>query len=168
MLEEKKVTVYEHEETIVDETTGQIISTSRKTINKVSAEPDYIKVYYETMLSFNQIHDIPVSFVLSMSKFLEWSNEGSPLCVTLNRRIKTIMEKDCDVSIAQIDRYIRRSVENGLLFRTEFRGVYEVNPFMIAKGKWESIKQLRTSFDFIGGKWTRTIIQDTGDEPKEE
>ena len=159
-LHEKNVAFYEQEQIVIDETTGEILQATKKTIKKTSAEPDFIKVYYETMLSFNQIHDVPVSFVLSLSKFLEWSKDGKPLYTTLNKRVKTIMSEDCKVTLSQIDRYIKKSVENGLLFRTEYRGVYEVNPFMIAKGRWESIKQLRTSFNFIDGKWKR-IIEET-------
>lgn len=164
---ERNVAFYTHEEIVTDQTTGQILSATKKTITKTSAEPDFIKVYYETMMSFNQIHNVPTSFVLSLSKFLEWSNEGKPSMATLNKRAKEIMATDCGVDIRQIERYIKQSVENGLLFKTTYRGVYEVNPFMIAKGKWESIKQLRTQFDFIGGKWTRNVEYETTDSSED-
>ena len=154
---EKNTAFYTHEETTIDVTTGEILGFTQKTIAKTSAEPDFIKVYYETMMAFNQIHNVPTSFVLSLSKFLEWTNDGKPQCTTINKRIKEIMAKDCGVDIRQIERYIKISVDNGLLFRTEYRGVYEVNPFMIAKGKWDSIKQLRANFDFVGGKWERVV-----------
>lgn len=143
----------------IDTKTGEIVHEKKETVNLVNKEPDFIKVYYETMLAFNQIHDIPTSFVLSMSKFIEWSNDGQPMCITLNRRNKEIMEKDCDCKSAQISRYIARSVENGLLFKTEYRGVYEVNPFMIAKGKWDSIRNLQCQFNYIEGKWVRELVE---------
>lgn len=167
MLEtrEKNKAFYIHEQTVIDSTTGQILKTVEKTISKTTAEPDFIKVYYETMMAFNQIYDIPVSFVLSLSKFIGWSNDGKPLMVTLNKMNKEIMCTDCEVSKAQLDRYIKKSVENGLLFRIPgYRGVYEVNPFMIAKGKWDSIRKLRSKFDFTNGKWERTMEVSTTDE----
>ena len=154
---EKTTTFYTHEETTIDVTTGEILNYTQKTITKISAEPEFIKVYYETMMAYNQIHNVPLSFVLSLSKFIGWSNEGSPQTAILNKMAKETMSKDCDVSFPQIDRYIKIAVNNGLLFRTKYRGVYEVNPFMIAKGKWESIKKLRANFDFIGGKWERVV-----------
>lgn len=156
-LNTKKITVFEKVKTEVDSETGEILSQSQEVINKTSKEPDFIKIYYETMLAFNQIHGIPISFVLSLSQFIEWTNEGKPMFITINKRIKQIMESDCGVKIAQIERYIKASVDNGLLFRTEFRGVYEVNPFMIAKGKWESIQDLQCKFNFVNGKWIREV-----------
>lgn len=159
MIEEKKknTAFYTHEETTIDVTTGEILNYIQKTIAKTSAEPEFIKVYYETMMAYNQIHDVPLSFALSLSKFIGWSNEGSPQTAILNKMTKETMSKDCGVSFPQIDRYIKIAVENGLLFRTKYRGVYEVNPFMIAKGKWESIKKLRANFDFIDGKWEKVV-----------
>lgn len=160
----KKVTVYEKVKTEVDPSTGEILSQSKEVVNKTSKEPEFIKIYYETMLAFNQIHGIPISFVLSLSQFIEWTNEGKPMFITINKRIKQIMESDCCVKIAQIERYIKASVENGLLFRTEFRGVYELNPFMIAKGKWESIQNLQCKFNFVNGKWIREIEEKIPDK----
>lgn len=163
----KKVTVFEKIKTEVDTATGEIISETKEVVNKTSKEPDFIKIYYETMLAFNQIHGIPIAFVLSLSKFIEWTNEGKPMFITINKRIKQILQEDCGVKIAQIERYVRASVDSGLLFRTEYRGVYEVNPFMIAKGKWESIQNLQCKFNFVNGKWIREI-EEKPTEPEEE
>ena len=154
---EKNVAFYTQEETVIDQTTGEVLSSIQKTIVKTSAEPDFIKVYYETMMAFNRIHNIPVSFVLSLSRYIEWTNEGKPMYISLNKRNKTEIANCCDVSLPQVDRYIKKSVDSGLLFRTQYRGSYEVNPFMIAKGKWESIKKLRSKFDYIDGKWVRSM-----------
>ena len=160
---ERNTAFYIHEQVVADVATGEIVSSIQKTITKTSAEPDFIKVYYETMMAFNQIHNVPVQFVLSLSKFLEWSNDGNPQYVTINKRIKEVMMTDCEVSLAQLDRYIKKSVNNGLLFRTQYRGVYEVNPFMIAKGKWESIRKLRAEYDFKNGSWQRKVEFDKKD-----
>lgn len=160
----KNVAFYTHEEIITDQMTGEILSSIQRTVAKVSTEPDYIKVYYATMLAFKQINNVPVSFLLSLSKHIEWTNDGKPMYITLNRRIKTEISNDCTLKSAQIDRYIRKSVENGLLFKTEYRGVYEVNPFMIAKGRWDSIKKLQTNFDYVNGKWERATEYDRNKE----
>ena len=153
----RKTAVYEKVKTEIDTATGEILCQKSEVVNKISKEPDFIKIYYETMLAFNQIHGIPISFVLSLSKFIEWTNEGKPMFVTINKRIKDILQEDCEVKLAQINRYISMSVDSGLLFRTKYRSVYEVNPFMIAKGKWESIQELQCKFSFIGGRWIREI-----------
>lgn len=158
---DKIVKVFQQDQYVTDPATGEILEESHTMTNKVSAEPNFIKLYYETMLAFNEIHGIPVEFVLSLSKHIEWTNDGEPMYTTLNRRVKEDLMKDCGVKMAQVDRYVRKAVEFGLLFRTDYRAVYEVNPFMIAKGKWESIKQLQTHFDFVNGKWTRIKKEDT-------
>ena len=163
----KKVTVFEKTNTKVNTETGEIISETKEVVNKTSKEPDFIKIYYATMLAFNQMSGIPIEFVLSISQFIEWTNEGKPMYITINKRIKEILQNDCNVKIAQINRYISTSVDNGLLFRTKYRGVYEVNPFMIAKGKWESIQNLQCKFNFVDGKWIREIEEQIEEQVEE-
>ena len=155
----QRKTVYEKvkTQTVIDQETGEIIDeiTENESIHKANSEPDYIKLYYRTMLAFNQIEGLSLNFLLSISKFIEWANDGKPMFITLNKRVKGEIQNDCELKSAQVDRYIRLSVESGLLFRTEYRGVYEVNPFMIAKGKWDSIRSLQCQFDYLNGKWVR-------------
>lgn len=164
----KNITIYESTKEEINPFTGELLSKTTEKINKVSTEPEFIKLYYETMMAFNKIHNVPISFLVSLSKFIEWSNEGKSMCITLNKRVKDILQKDCGVKLAQISRYIAISVENGLLFKTKYRGVYEVNPFMIAKGKWDSIRNLRCKFNFKNGKWVREIEEISEDEKAEK
>ena len=56
-----------------------------------------------------------------------------------------------------VAKYIRRSVDKGILFSTQDRGTYEVNPWLIAKGKWSSIQELQANFRFVEGKWERVM-----------
>ena len=60
-------------------------------------------------------------------------------------------------------KYIKRAVEKGILFSTQDRGSYEVNPWLIAKGKWEHIRELQAAFQFVDKKWIRTITEESVD-----
>ena len=153
---ERDITVYEHESTITDINTGEIILQSKKTVTKTSKEPEFIKVYYRTMLAFNGANDIPLQFVLALSGHIDWANEDEPMIFYNTKMIKERICKSCKIKESMYTKYISRCRENGLLIPQKgYRGAYEVNPFFIAKGKWDNIKQLRTSFDFIAGKWER-------------
>ena len=164
----KNVKCFEKQTTVqtIDEN-GEIVSAQIETTSfcKTSTEPNFVKVYYETMLAFNEIEGIPVAFVLCISSMMPWVDDEEPLRITMNRYARERIERECGVKSAQVSRYIKQSVEAGLLFKTDCRGVYEVNPFMIARGSWDKIKDLQCKFDFKGGKWTRTVtISKTPDE----
>ena len=162
LREQRKKTVkcFEKETTVqtIDQN-GEIVSAQveKTSFCKTSTEPNFVKVYYETMLAFNEIQGIPVAFVLCISSMLPWVDDEEPLRITMNRYARERIERECGVKSAQVSRYIKQSVEAGLLFKTDCRGVYEVNPFMIARGSWDKIKDLQCQFDFRGGKWTRTV-----------
>ena len=57
--------IYVETTTEVNTETGEILSKQKTTVGRAIKEPNYIKVYYESMLAFNQINNLPVSFILS-------------------------------------------------------------------------------------------------------
>lgn len=157
MTRETNVAFYDHEQSVIDEQTGEILASHREIIQKTSGEPDYVKLYYRTMLAFNGVDDIPLAFIISMADHMSWSNDGSPLLFFNTRIVREQICAVCDIREAMYKRYITRCKDAGLIFPTKYRATYEVNPFFIAKGKWDSIRQLRAGFDFINGTWTRHI-----------
>jgi len=158
---------YDHEQTIIDQQTGEILKSTRDTIRKTSGEPDYVKLYYKTMMAFQGVEGIPLSFIMSMASHMTWSNDGQPITFENTKLIRETICRECNIGDVMCKKYITRCRECGILFpRKGYRGAYEVNPWLIAKGKWDSLKQLRTTFDFIDGHWERTIVTD--EEPTDE
>lgn len=151
----KTVTVYENAQSIVDITTGEIIQQSYDSVSKTSTEPDFIKVYYQTMLAFNGIHDIPLEFILAIAEHVSWSNEGSPLVFNNVKLTREQICNTCNIKESMYAKYISRCKDQSILIPTKYRGTFEVNPFFIARGKWDSIKKLRAEFCFTDGTWVR-------------
>lgn len=164
LTRESNTAFYDHEQTLVDVQTGEILTSHRETIQKTSGEPDYVKLYYRTMLAFNGVDDIPLAFIISMADHMSWSNDGSPLLFFNTRIVREQICAVCGIKEAMYKRYIGRCKDAGLIFSTSYRGTYEVNPFFIAKGKWDSIKSLRAQFDFVNGTWTRHIEESVPDD----
>lgn len=160
LTRESNTAFYDHEQSVIDVTTGEILASHRETIQKTSGEPDYVKLYYKTMLAFNGVDDIPLVFILAMADHMTWSNDASPLLFFNTRLVREQICAICGIKEAMYKRYIGRCKDSGLIFPTQYRGTYEVNPFFVAKGKWDSIKALRATFDFVNGKWTRHLEEE--------
>ena len=77
-------------------------------------------------------------------------------------------KKGQPISDNMVARHISAAVKIGLLFKTKNRGIFEVNPCMIARGRWENIKGLQAKFDFVEGKWARTILENTSEDSQDE
>lgn len=135
---------------------GEIIS-SRDTKTKISStEPDYIKVYYKTVMAFGGIDNISVEFLMAVSSHISWADNHEPMIFQNTRIVREAICRACKIKVDMYRKYMSRCVKNGLLIKKAgYRGIYEVNPFFIARGKWDSIKELRATFDFIDGKWKK-------------
>lgn len=163
----KRQVIYENNEMIVDSATGEIKQMKTQQKVKTTSEPDFIKVYYKSMLAVQGIEKLSLDFVLALSSVITYSNNpDSPVYFynnPTNRRLiaECCLKKDGQpISDNMVSRHITAAVKVGLLFKTETRGSFIVNPCMIARGKWENIKGLQAKFDFISGKWVRTITEE--------
>lgn len=155
---EKTRTVKEKVSQVVDSQTGEMITTTVDHEKVVGSEPDYIKVYYRTVLAFNGIQGIPVEFLMAVSCFISWTNDSEPMLYNSTKIVRESVCKTLNIGPQMYKRYLHRCVETGLFVKKEdYRGVYEVNPFFVAKGRWSSISQLRAQFDFVNHQWTHHI-----------
>lgn len=157
IFENKKTTIYEKVSQIVDLQTGEVVSQSTNALKITSSEPLFVKVYYQAMLAITDIKEIPVDFLLALSSYISFSDNKNAMFFCNNKLSRDYICGKCQIKQRMFLRYITRCIEKGILFKTDAKGIYEVNPWLIAKGKWENIRELQAKFEFIGGKWEKNI-----------
>lgn len=156
-LRKKTITLFEKTSELINVQTGEIVSLAKQTVKKTSQEPEYIKLYYQAMMGVTNISEIPLDFLLALSSQISFTNNKKPMYFYSNRVSQQEISQYCNIKNDMTKRYLKRCVEKGVLFKTGTKGIYEVNPWLIAKGKWENIKELQANFCFVEGKWERII-----------
>ena len=171
----KTQVIYQNVNTVIDKATGEILQEETNQKLRVSTEPDYIKIYYRTMLAVNGIDGLSLDFVLALASVISYTNNpDEPILFYNNRSVRDKLAMLCakqdgqPISDNMVARYIKTAKDVGLLFPTKYKGSYEVNPWMIAKGKWQNISKLQAGFTFDGekGKWFRNM--ETVEEQEQE
>ena len=97
--------------------------------------------------------------MLALSAQIGFTN-GDKIMFYNNKTTRRAISEYCNIGDNMTAKYIKRAVEKGILFSTQDRGSYEVNPWLIAKGKWEHIRELQAAFQFVDKKWIRTITEE--------
>lgn len=147
--------LYESVHTYYDNETGEIIEMSSDIIRTATKEPDFIKIYYNSIMAFNGINNIPSDVLIAFCNFLTYANSKDvPAEINFNKRTKELLSEMTKLSTSQLNRYMNKMCEVGIFFKTEYRGIYVANPYLIARGEWKNIKDLRGEFDFKNGKWS--------------
>ena len=63
------------------------------------------------------------------------------------------------LKIDRVNKVLTQLVKADIFRKIEGRrGVYRVNPFIIGKGEWKDIKELRANFDFQNGTFVPEVI----------
>lgn len=147
-----------------DSSTGEITRETQQFVIKGQNEEDYIKVYYNTLLTFKGISTILTPVLLAMGEHMTYANskQGGQR-IKFDAYVKEAICYKCGMGQDRLNQLIRIMIENDVIRRifkkdkdgnpteASYRGLYEVNPFIMGKGDWNDIKALRTDFNYVDG-----------------
>lgn len=144
------------------------------------SEPDYIKIYTDCQLVINHL-DVALSpYVVCFGKYMTWANEQHENFRCIIQTTKLVRQAVADqlgVTDRQVQRAIKTLVDSeifipiyneevnkstGEVRQVRMRGAYFVNPWVLSKGEWKDIKQLRQSFEFVSGASSICAIDTDG------
>lgn len=151
---------YKHESELFNAETGEILHESKYTVTAVSNEEDYIKVYryLNTVFAFKNIEKKLIPTLMEICNYMNFADKGQT--VILIRPIKEQISEALGIGIPEIDKHIR-ALKKADILRPQGRSVYAVNPFIVGRGKWSDIKELRAQFDYNSGLMTtQSVVQD--------
>lgn len=134
---------------LVESSDGNITRTRNYT-KRYEDEPNYIKIYLDTVLYLNNIpkgyNSVLLSFLKEMSYAGRTNKEGGQL-IYVNSTMKKNIAEDLNVSVSRINHALTNFVKSKIFFRID-RGTYQVNAHLFGKGDWQDIKEIRMKVSF--------------------
>lgn len=155
----RKRIVRETTHTEFDSTTGEIVRVIGQDNAFVGSEPNYIKIYTDCQLVFNHLDTALSPYIVAFGHYMTYANFDNPVfrcTIQTTKVIRQAVAKSLGVSDRQVKRAIASLVKAEVFIPIEqngqrIRGVYFVNPWVMSKGEWKDIKQLRAQFEFVSG-----------------
>lgn len=126
-------------------------------------EPNYIKVYLDTIL---YLKDLPKGLNGILTAFLKRMSYGNQL--VLNAALKRQIAKEVGLSMSSVNNAITKFVKGDILIR-EDTGLYKIQPHLFGKGDWTDIAKIRLEVVFDkNGKSVMSEIQRKEDIEKKK
>jgi hypothetical protein len=177
-MAKKIVRHQEHTEMDVDTGKMQRIVTDQ-TIGIVDSEPDYIKIYIGTQLCLNNLDPGLAPYIVAFGPYMTYANDSQyQHMVCTNIVCRQGVADTLGVTVYRVDQIIKKLVAagifipvahrteaNGIVTTKKRRGLYFVNPWVVAKGSWKDVKKLQQKIDFVRGE-SSYLISDDGGERK--
>lgn len=166
----RKRIVKEQTHTEIDGVTGEMTRVIATDNSYTGAEPEYVKIYTDCLLAFNHL-DIALSpYIVAFAKWMTYANFDNPdyRCTVRTGEIERQDVAHCvGVSESMVKKAIAQLVKAEVFIPISkggrrLRGIYFVNPWVMAKGEWKDIKQLRAQFEFVSGAQSVCAIEDDG------
>jgi hypothetical protein len=137
-------------ETNINEGEKKTIQTQKIVL---APEPDYIKLYLNTLLTFK---DLPKQLSSTLIAILKLMSYADPECefggqlISLQAFHKEQICRRLGIKMNTLNKSLTEFVKSGILKRIA-TGVYQANPNMFGRGEWLNIKTIRAKFDFNAG-----------------
>ncbi|MDY4500867.1 replication/maintenance protein RepL [Fusobacterium gastrosuis] len=139
---------------IVDHQTGEVTQSIKETEFINSKEPNYIKLYVDTLLTFKNLSKSLNPILLEFLKYMSYASiadgTGGQI-IYVNAHMKKLIANATGLKIDRINKALTEFVKANV-FKRIATGTYQVNPYLFGKGEWKDIKSIRATFDFNSGE----------------
>jgi hypothetical protein len=139
---------------VVDCETGEVTKSIKETQLIASKEPNYIKLYLDTLLTFKKLSKSLNPILLEFLKYMSYASiadgTGGQI-IYVNAHMKKNIADATGLKIDRINKALTDFVKANV-FKRIATGTYQVNPFLFGKGDWKDIKSIRATFDFNSGE----------------
>ena len=125
------------ETTTTENAKGEREETTQVKTFKPVTEPSYIKLYLQDISYLNNLPNGTDKILYEFLKYLNYENE-----IVLTKLIKERIAIKLNLSLGHINNKIQSLAKIEVLIRVG-QGVYSINTFIIAKGKWPEIMKHR-------------------------
>jgi len=143
----------------IDGKTGEVMFDEHsQTTVIINEEPDYVKLYVNTILTFKSLPVALNPILLELLRLMSYAEEGQ--IITYNDYWRKQIADKTQKKPNTIDKALGDLTNSGI-FKRIARGTYQVNPNIFGKGSWDNIKELRAKFDFKAGKIEQDFVYST-------
>lgn len=138
---------------ITDSESGEIMQTEQVSTYLLPKEPEFVKLYVKDIGKMFDLTNSDDKVLLCITKYMAYNN-----MVCLIKPIKECMMQELKMPLNTLNDSIRNLSDSGIIVRKSI-GVYQVNPNLFAKGKWEDIVKIRMEIEYSGeGKRITNIV----------
>jgi hypothetical protein len=123
-------------------------------------EPPYIKLYLQDILFLSDLPRGHENILYALLKRTCYATDSKGMQLSISIGIKKIIAKELGLqNVRSINNVLSDLVRGKLLMRIE-KGLYDLNPYLFAKGDWQNISRLRLQIDYskIKGRTFRSLI----------
>lgn len=157
----------------MDPETGEILKEENYKDIYVDKEPPYIKLYLGSLDLLDTDISSLAKYIAGLCEFATYSNDTNDLLQSTVRTTsfekKAIANKG-NIKISRVEQAITALIKAELLIpvhagntgEEQQKGVYHLNPWILARGEWKDIKKLRDSCEFERDAKAKTYIDAKG------
>jgi len=152
----------------IDYTTGDKMTEEKETLIKKGAEPPFVKLYLDCLLTFKDLSKSLNPILAEFLRYMSYADMADPKggqIIYVNGELKRQIALKTNKTTKRVDQALADFVKGGV-FKRIATGTYQVNANLFGRGDWKYISNIRATFNFASGEMTAEIEKTTPIEDK--
>ena len=143
--------IYSNEIVTYDKETGEVIEHTETRYKQISIEPNYVKVYVDATIALlgRSKTSKEADVLLILAKNMTYMSENIPNKVYVDKTLKDYIIEQTGIKEGTLKNMLTDFVKRDIIRRIG-KGVYQLNPFMFAKGNWSAIRRIQMDWSEEG------------------
>ena len=151
--------LYEERREEIDHETGEVKTSMKLTSVKHDNEPNYIKLYISDLC---KLKDIPKTGNEVLNELLTLTDYNNEIILSLG--VKKRIYQKLNIKKGTFDNNLSKLKAKNILKWID-TGIYQLNPNIFGKGKWQDIKKIRATWEYSSkGRELNKVETDTHEQ----
>ncbi len=137
----KKLTFYDEINTYIDKETGEVVSTTKKSISRRASTPEFTMMFVHGLSRLTRA-DLTKTQAKVLFELLKYTVNNTNMLL-INKDVKKLISKDTEATHRTVEASVQQLVKKEVVLKAE--ASYYLNPIIFGRGNFQNVKKLTQS-----------------------
>jgi len=142
-LKKQSLTFYDEINTYIDNSTGEVVSTTKKTVSRRENTPEFTMLFIQGLSLLTKSNLSPAQAKV-LFELLKYTVSNSNMLL-INKSIKDRIAEYSDLAFRTVEQAIQQLIKKEIVIKKE--SMFILNPVIFGRGNFQNVKKLRQSLE---------------------
>jgi len=142
-MKKQSLTYYDEINTYIDNKTGEVVSSTKKTISKRENTPEFTMLFIQGLSLLTKSNLSPAQAKV-LFEILKYTVSNSNMLL-INKKIKDRIANFANLAFRTVEQGIQQLIKKEIILKKE--GMFLLNPVIFGRGNFQNIKKLRQNLE---------------------
>lgn len=154
-MAKKKLSVYDSVDTHIDHNTGEVVSTTKRTVTRRESTPEFTMVFVHGLSRLTKA-DLTKTQAKVLFELLKYTLNNSNMLL-INKPVKKLISEGTGATLRTVQACVQALVEKSVIVKEKTS--YFLNPIIFGRGNFQNVKKLTQALSLEYDFENETVLE---------